>query len=381
MKRFQCGHNQVFFENTRCLACERELGFIPELLEIKPLLLADSGYYQLADHELEDREFRKCANYSGPNICNWMIPVEDSHPFCVACRLNQTIPDLSYPQNRDYWREIEQAKRRLLFTLLSLELPIMGREEDPQYGLAFAFLADRSLQSESEFSDDSAAGNPILTGHNQGLITINIAEADADYRERMRQQMNESYRTLLGHFRHEVGHYYWYRLIFNSHWHSDFVRLFGDESRDYQQALKDYYDNGAPDNWQDSHISAYATAHPWEDWAECWAHYLHIMDTLETAQCSRLLPRNNPLSNMHRRNDQSLLLVMQQMSIQDILGVWIDLSVALNNINRSIGLGDFYPFVISNSVMDKLAFIHRLAGDQTAGRHANSVVPFPVESW
>lgn len=380
MKSFYCGSNPVFFENTRCLDCERELGFVPELLDICPILSTGVNTYRLADEQkMAEREFRKCANYSQHHVCNWMVPVEDSNPFCQACRLNQMIPDLSLPENNQYWLEIEQAKRRLLFTLLSLNLPIIGRDEDPQYGLAFAFLADTSYAS-NEFSDESSYGNPILTGHNQGLITINIAEADPSYREQMRQQMNESYRTLLGHFRHEVGHYYWYRLIFNSYWHTDFVRLFGDESVDYTASLERYYNEGPPQNWQDHYISAYATSHPWEDWAECWAHYMHIMDTLETAQHSRLLARDGLLSNLSRRRGQSLLRAMQAMSIQDILGIWIDLSVAMNNINRSIGLGDFYPFVISNEAMEKLAFIHKLVGAQTTGGNSDSVVPFPVES-
>ncbi|MDZ7736544.1 MAG: putative zinc-binding metallopeptidase [Gammaproteobacteria bacterium] len=305
MKSFYCGNNQVFFENTRCIECERELGFVPELLDVCPLLITGRDTYRLADRpRMEDREFRKCVNYSRNHVCNWMVPVEDSNPFCQACRLNQMIPDLSRPENSNYWREIEQAKRRLLFTLLSLKLPITGRDQDLQYGLAFAFLADTTYGS-SEFTDESNYGNPILTGHNQGLITINIAEADPGYREQIRQQMNESYRTLLGHFRHEVGHYYWYRLIFNSYWHSDFVRLFGDENTDYSASLDRYYREGPPEGWQNRYISAYATAHPWEDWAECWAHYMHIMDTLETAQSSRLLPRDGLLDNLSRRRDQS----------------------------------------------------------------------------
>lgn len=379
MKSFYCGSNQVFFENTHCLECERELGFVPELLEVCPLLLTGTDTYRLADHhDVEGQIYRKCANYTRHQVCNWMVPVEDDNSFCRACRLNQMIPDLSLAENRDYWREIEQAKRRLLFTLLSLELPIIGRDGDPEYGLAFAFLADTAHTS-SEFFDPSNHGNPIMTGHNQGLITINIAEADPSYREHMRLQMNESYRTLLGHFRHEVGHYYWYRLIYNSHWHSDFVRLFGDESVDYTTALDNYYQAGPPEDWQTHYISAYATAHPWEDWAECWAHYLHIMDTLETAQTTGLLYHDSILNTLARRQDQSLPKTMQSLPIEKILGVWIDLSIAMNNINRSIGLGDFYPFVISSEVMQKLIFIHKLVGAQIA-HSQNSAIPFPVES-
>ena len=378
MKRFYCGSNQVFFENTHCLECECELGFVPELLEICPLLLTDAETYRLADHhDIEGRTYRKCANYSRHQVCNWMLPAEDDNAFCKACRLNQMIPDLSLAENRDYWREIEQAKRRLLFTLLSLDLPIIGRDDDPEYGLAFAFLSDNTHRS-SEFSDPSNQGKPIMTGHNQGLITINIAEADPSYRERMRLQMNESYRTLLGHFRHEVGHYYWYRLIYNSHWHSDFVSLFGDDSIDYAAALDSYYQSGPPEDWQSRYISAYATAHPWEDWAECWAHYLHIMDTLETAQSTGLLHRDNILNTLARRQNQSLLKAMQSLSIDKILGIWVDLSIAMNNINRSIGLGDFYPFVISSESMQKLNFIHKLVGTNIAYGH-NSAIPFPVE--
>ncbi len=379
MKSFYCGNNQVFFENTRCLECERELGFVPELLELCPLLATGTDTYRLADHHhVEGREYRKCANYSQHHVCNWMLQVTEKHSFCRACRLNQMIPDLSLPENRDYWREIEQAKRRLIFTLLSLGLPITGRDEDPQHGLAFAFLADTTHTS-SEFKDQSSYGNPILTGHNQGLITINIAEADPGYREQMRQQMNESYRTLLGHFRHEVGHYYWYRLVLGSDWHNDFVRLFGSEKANYSEALENYYSAGPPEDWQSHYISAYASAHPWEDWAECWAHYMHIKDTLETAQNMRLLPRDSSLNTLSLREHHSLLQAMLLMPIESILSIWIDLSIAMNNINRSIGLGDFYPFVISSTVKEKLGFIHKLVGARQTDS-SSSIVPFPVES-
>jgi hypothetical protein len=89
---------------------------------------------------------------------------------------------------------------------------------------------------------------------------------------------------LLGHFRHEVGHYFWDRLVATDpHQLEEFRVLFGDDRQDYGEALKRHYDEGAPANWQDTYISMYATMHPWEDFAETWAHYLHIVDTLETA--------------------------------------------------------------------------------------------------
>jgi len=362
MKSFYCGNNQVFFENTRCLDCERELGFVPEFLDQCPLRKTDADTYRLAELPGHDREYRKCANYSRNHVCNWLVPVEDSNSFCRACRLNQMIPDLSLPENHEYWHEIEQAKRRLIYSLLALDLPIINRSEDPQYGLAFEFLADTSW--ESEFSDMSGGGIPIMTGHSAGLITINIAEADPAYREKVRKEMGESYRTLIGHFRHEIGHYYWYRLVNNTHWLSSFRDLFGNESRDYNAALSYYYNTGAPADWQEYYISPYAASHPWEDWAECWAHYLHIMDTLETAQASRVLMRGNLIGSLPIRG-KSLCKAMLELPIEAILNTWVDLSITMNNINRSIGLGDFYPFVISPQVTRKLAFIHELIGSQT----------------
>lgn len=380
MKRFSCGDNEVFFENSLCLACRRELGFIPEILEICALDRVGDDRYHARNTRVTGRLYRKCLNYSDQGVCNWMVDAEEAQPYCLACRLNQMIPDLSLAENHAYWREIEQAKRRLIYSLLALDLPIVSRNEDPKYGLAFQFLADTSW--ESEFSDMSGGGIPIMTGHNQGLITINIAEADPSYREQMRKEMGESYRTLIGHFRHEIGHYYWYRLIHDTPWQARFRELFGDETRDYSGALNFYYSKGPPPQWQEYYISAYAASHPWEDWAECWAHYLHIIDTLETAQASRLLARGNLLASLSTRR-QTLSAAMLTLPIDSILSVWVDLSIVMNNINRSIGLGDFYPFVINRQVTRKLGFIHDLIAARIrnhAGDLTESVGALPVES-
>ncbi|MEX2516025.1 MAG: putative zinc-binding metallopeptidase [Gammaproteobacteria bacterium] len=376
MKRFSCNDNEVFFENTVCLATEEKLGFIPEVLDLCAITPATDKLYRTQHRKLGDRRFRKCANYQHQQVCNWMVAEADPEPFCLACRLNKVIPDLSKPENRTYWREIEQNKRRLIYTLLALGLPLVDRNQDPEFGLAFAFLADATQPA--EFYDESAGGNPIMTGHNRGLITINIAEADPRYREQMRMNMNESYRTLIGHFRHEVGHYYWYRLIFNNYCHAEFVQLFGDETIDYQNTLQQYYTNGPAFNWWESFISAYASSHPWEDWAECWAHYLHIIDTLETAQNSRLLGAGSLLGSVVRR-DRPLPASMLELPIKAILDTWVDLSIAMNNINRSIGLGDFYPFVISPRVMKKLEFIHRIVSEQRSANATASTV-LPIET-
>ena len=219
----------------------------------------------------ERRTYRLCANYSGAQVCNWAVDARHGETLCEACRLTTTIPDLAVEGNQAAWYKLEVAKRRLVYTLLSLRLPIVPRSQDPR-GLAFEFLAD------------AADGPPtVLTGHTGGVITISLAEADDAERERRRHALGEPYRTLLGHVRHEAGHYYWDRLIAGTDRHDAFRALFGDERDDYQAALQRHYAGGPPADWQARFVTAYASVHPWEDWAETWAHYLHITDTLETA--------------------------------------------------------------------------------------------------
>ena len=170
---------------------------------------------------------------------------------------------------------METAKRRLVYSLLNLKLPVANKSEDPRQGLAFAFLSD--------VVKPDGSVSKILTGHENGLITLNIAEADDATREKVRLAMNEPYRTLLGHFRHEIGHYYWGRLVRGTNFLEPYRELFGNEEANYDEALKRYYASGPPVNWQDNYISAYATSHPWEDWAETWAHFMHIQDAVEVA--------------------------------------------------------------------------------------------------
>ena len=210
----------------------------------------------------------------------WCGPTS-AEQFCAACRHNRTIPDLSQPDNLAHWRKIELAKHRLFYTLLKLRLPLATKAEDPA-GLAFDFIADRHTPH---------GHIPVMTGHDNGLITINLAEADDSERERMRRQMGEPYRTLLGHFRHEIAHYYWDRLVANSPKLAEFRETFGDERQDYTGALQQHYANGPPPDWPERFVTAYASSHPWEDFAETWAHYFHMVDTLETASAFGLSVR------------------------------------------------------------------------------------------
>jgi hypothetical protein len=244
----------------------------------------------------------------------------------------------------------EAAKRRLVFQLRELRLPIVSRHDDPACGLAFDLLVKQAA--------------PITIGHADGVITIDLAESDDAYREQMRAELGEPYRTMLGHLRHEVGHYLWQALVSRrADVLAGFRRLFGDDRADYQQALKRHYEDGPPPGWADDHVSAYATAHPWEDWAETWAHYLHIRDTLQTAASHGVIvagPRFQ--ANMAGRKLEPSLVaapsLASQASFDDILADWLPLTYALNAINRSMGKDDLYPFVLSPKTIEKLRFAH-----------------------
>lgn len=362
MKNYHCHcGNTIYFENTRCLACDRSLGFLPDSMQMAAFALQSDGLWQAlapAGRGL----YRQCANYAHENVCNWMVPADDNHAYCRACRLNHIIPDLSDPHNRVLWMRIERAKRRLLYTLLALRLPLVGRERDAQHGLAFEFLAEPT--ADIEFSDPSGQGR-VLTGHRNGLITINIAEADPIARESMRERMHEQYRTLLGHFRHEIAHYYWDRLVRDSNRLEECRACFGDERRNYAEALARYYAEGPQPDWQQSYISAYASAHPWEDFGETWAHYLHMVDTLETSRyfgfasagSAAVRPQAATLGGEAQR---AQTLLHPPVTFEDLLADWTPLTLAMNALNRSMGLDDAYPFALSAPAADKLAFVHRL---------------------
>jgi hypothetical protein len=262
--------------------------------------------------------------------------------------LNEIIPDLSLPENRPLWARIEAAKRRMLYTLFLLRLPVVSRRQDPR-GLAFGFLAD-PISADS--ADPLGDWNRVITGHDNGLITLNVAEADDVAREEMRHRMNEPYRTLLGHFRHEIGHYYWEVLVRDSEVLPAFRDLFGDERKDYAEAVREYYAHG-PARRQVAHVSAYAMMHPWEDWAETWAHYLHMVDTLETAQHLGFAVHGRPVRGPAAGEPSG-------WRFDDFFADWVSLTLAMNDFNRSMGLGDAYPFVIPAAAIEKLRFVGEL---------------------
>jgi hypothetical protein len=359
MKTFHCSHcqNLVFFENIRCLNCGRSLAFLPDRRLMAALTPGEGGVWQAEIPPGDSPPYRLCANYDLVSVCNWVVAVDDPNEFCPSCRLNRVIPDLSSERNRVGWFRLEVAKRRMLYTLMGLDLAIEPKNGN-NLGLAFEFLED---------STDGDAKR-VLTGHDNGLITINIAEADDVHRERQRSLQREPYRTLLGHFRHEIGHYFWDRLIAYGPLLDDFRALFGDERADYQQALDRHYGEGPPARWEDSFISAYSTMHPWEDWAESWAHYMHMVDALETAGAAGLAlrPKRRDEPQMQPPPDP---LNSNYRDFDAMIEAWVSLTYVLNNLSRGLGLPDSYPFVLSTPAIRKLRFIH---GTINAHREANA---------
>jgi hypothetical protein len=348
MKLFECQNcgQLLYFENTRCESCGYRLGYLPSRETVTALKEAREPNVWRAIAEPRAR-YRFCAN-AEHDTCNWLIRGDKPDTFCEACRHNRTIPDLSIPENLARWKKIELAKHRLFYTLLKLHLPIADRTDDPD-GLAFDFLVEGAVSPHGDAA-------PVMTGHANGLITINLAEADDAERERARSAMAEPDRTLLGHFRHEIAHYYWDRLIANSLYLEQFRAVFGDERDDYAAALQRHYASGPPADWPDHFVTAYASCHPWEDFAETWAHYFHMVDTLETARGFGLSVR--PKVTKGAELATTIDFDPHNSEMDRIIAAWLPLTFAVNSINRSMGQPDLYPFVLSPTVIIKLTFIH-----------------------
>lgn len=353
MKVFHCDHcgQPVFFENTGCLSCGHKLAYLPDLSDMGSLE-PHGQQWRSPLAAAQGRSYRLCRNYAEAGICNWAVTADEpDQALCRACRLTRVIPSLDQPSHKEWWYKLEVAKRRVVYSLLMLGLPVHSYDEDPGHGLAFEFLAD----------PENPGDPPVLTGHDNGVICINIAEADDSERERRRNQLHEPYRTLLGHIRHEIGHYYWDRLIADSPRLAGFRALFGDERQDYGEALKAHYAQGPPPDWQQRFVSSYSSAHPWEDWAETWAHYLHMTDTLEMAAACGLSLRP-------RRNDEPALPRVTDSAggasgtFDRMIASWFPVTYVLNNLNRGLGMSDGYPFVLSPAAIEKLRFVHETVG-------------------
>jgi hypothetical protein len=334
MRDFLCPNcgQRLAFENSVCLNCGSNLGFDPQQ---RNFVLIDP------DGKTLDRTFAQqmCANLHLA-ACNWVVPVNDYTQLCLSCRLTRTRPSGGDATAMTAFAEAEAAKRRLVVELLELDLPIVGRDQNPNQGLAFDLLSSRREQ--------------VFTGHDNGVITLNLAEGDDVHREQLRISMGEPYRTLLGHFRHEIGHYFFFVLIGTGPNLPEFKNLFGDPDLDYQEALDRHYSKGTPAGWEDDYVSSYATMHPAEDWAETFAHYLHIRDTVDTAASFGFAPAGAALDR----------ILPGEAGFDRLIELWLPLSWALNMINRSMGHKDLYPFLLPPRVLDKMKLVHR-AVEQT----------------
>lgn len=369
----RCGR-PVFFRNSQCLACNTALGYDPgsaRLLALEPVRQSSSLWREVGARRGAPR-YRRCANLEGPVGCNWLLPdTEGEGALCRCCRLTRTWPDLSVEQNREWVARIATAQRRLLSILVALGLPAWPAGVDPVLGLGFDLLRQPD------------GGAPVITGHADGLITLDVAEADDAEREKRRSALHEPYRTLLGHLRHEVGHYYWQRLVDGSAWLAPFRALFGDERADYAAALAQHHSNGPPADWGARHVSAYASCHPWEDWAETFAHYLHLVDTLDTARGFGVDGNQVELSYERWRTADLApepdpapgagLPPADPSAFIDLVNEWMELTGVLNELSRSMGLADFYPFVLSRPALRKLHFVHRVVQAQAAVAHQQDV--------
>jgi hypothetical protein len=337
-----CG-NRLYFDNTRCTRCGREVAWCPTTGAIEAIEPIGDNRYRAGD-VLFGGDLIKCHNFSVEAVCNRLIEASSpaaqrDMPLCDACRYNATIPDLSIRGNREKWARLEAAKRRLFYGLDLIGLPRGTAEDGFDPPLSFDFKAD-AIPVEGGWRP--MQGERVFTGHARGKITINIREADDAERERIRVDMGESYRTLMGHFRHEIGHYYWELLIRNRR-EPQFAAVFGDHNNpSYAEAVDRHYRQGPPADWVKRFPTAYASMHPWEDWAETFAAYLEMVSTLDTGAAWGLtpMPRLDDLDGMIREHQH--------------------LGLATNEVNRSMGLPDVLVRNLVPPVVDKMRFIHQI---------------------
>jgi len=339
MRPFPCSTCQqlLFFDNTACLQCGSGLGFVVDELQLVALVPVDDNEFERGDGG--QGRYRRCENELVAR-CNWLLPSHDHAELCKSCSLTSVRPHEEETESAEAFALAETAKRRLLYQLMSLGLPVIDRAVDEQNGVTFELLSSR--------------GRNVITGHDGGVITLDLSESDDVHREFVRKQMGEPYRTVLGHLRHEIAHYYWPALVEQAGLIESFRALFGDERVSYANALERHYNEAPNDDWSTTHVSHYATMHPWEDWAETFAHYLHIEAGLGTASGIGLAVTEPALSAGRQAWNGR-----PDIDIDEMIQGWLGLTLGLNAMARSIGQSDLYPFVLSPMVVEKLDFVHR----------------------
>ncbi|HEV7310343.1 zinc-binding metallopeptidase family protein [Ensifer sp.] len=349
MRLYRCNVSglPLYFDNHFSVgAANAPVGFVADTLTLHTLSPSGNGLWTIPSRPGETWRF--CAN-AAIDGSNWLVRSDDTNLLAIPARYNRLIPNTDTAEGLERFHRIGAAQRHLFYSILRFDLPCPGREVDPEGGLVFDFLEDAV--------EGSGGVSPAMTGHQDGLITLRAAEADDAIREAVRVSMGEPYRTLLGHFRHEIGHFYFQQLVRYGPVLDEARALFGDERVDYQAALQRYYSDGPPVDWQDGFISPYAASHPSEDFAECWAHLFHIVDTLETTRSFGL--SIDPFRHLDLQAEVDFDPYRAE-SAQQLVDAWVPISLALNSFQRSMGERDIYPFVLSPPVVAKLDFINRL---------------------
>jgi hypothetical protein len=321
-----------------CPNCHSLVGYLSDRRDVVVLVPDGPATYTVDD---EAGVLWRCLNASWG--CNWMLPADEGAVWCLSCRLTRGRPDEADPAAVVAWSAAEAAKRRLVFQLGELGLPIEPRSSTAPQGLAFDLV--------------HVPGTAAVTGHDRGLITLDLSEADERHRDELRRSLGESFRTLIGHLRHEVGHYYFSHLVGEAEQLADFRSLFGDDRIDYVSALDEHYRRartsaGTAD--LTTHVTAYAAAHPLEDWAETFAHYLHIRDGLQTADGHGLYAagQEDGVRTIRRPGTGDV------QTFSSILERWLPVAKTINAIADGLGSSRPYPFTLSPIVVTKLEFVH-----------------------
>jgi hypothetical protein len=346
LKKFYCNCGaKIFFENNQCVSCHSELAWCPSCDTLRSLVRDEAGQYFCSEPSCS-LPLIKCFNNEVEHVCNRSIVntgADITHPvFCDYCRFNETIPDLSDEHNHKKWHRIEIAKRRVFYTLDLLGLPYGNARDNVEPPLSFDFKGD--VIPKHNFWRWMQNNERVYTGHSKGKVTINIKEADDVEREKARVSFEEAHRTIIGHFRHEMGHYFWDLLVLGQ-CEEACIEVYGNHNDpDYATAMDLYYKDGPKPGWESNYISAYATMHPWEDFAECFATYMDMVSVLDIA--NNEFP-DNPVDPT-------------QASLPEMAEKYAELGVLFNEINRAMGLIDLVPEVFTAGVLYKIQFIHNL---------------------
>lgn len=359
MRRFSCSCNEtLFFDNSQCVSCGREVGFCPACRLLVALHGNEAVGYRCGNTDC-GAALSKCYNYQFEGVCNRCVLLKDggstARNFCDCCRYNAIIPDLSKGDNREKWRRLESAKRRVFYHLDLLGLPHGNASDGFIPPLSFDFKEDLVSTWSNNFGGIATTNvlngqEVVMTGHLNGKITINIREADPVEREKLRVQFGEPHRSLIGHFRHEIAHYYWDLLIKGKR-EDAFIVVFDDHNNPaYSFAMQQYYQYGPPQDWRHRFVSAYASMHPWEDFAETFSAYLEMIAALDTAYHMGLGGPQTPR-------------ILPGVDFDQMVSAYVELGTALNEMNRTMGLKDLLTRSLLKPVAEKMRFIHELIGD------------------